>query len=76
MGVTKAYAEEEVAEFNKWYEAQNKETQSHYHWPSDMSEYRCCKNMELRDFVEGDCPNGVTMSAVIDERLKQQERKE
>lgn len=65
MGVTQAYAEQEVSDFNAFYDAGDADLKSCYGGHSSLDNYRCCKQMELRPFKEGDCPDGVTIGPVI-----------
>lgn len=65
VAVTREYAEKEVADFNRYYDSLPPSDKKFFHGHSSIDRYRCCGNMKLRDFIEGDAPDGITMSAVI-----------
>ena len=70
FGVSRDYAEEEVARFNKFYEASAPEVRDCYGGPSSIAHYECCNRCgesykNFRDSVDGDCPAGCTISPVI-----------
>lgn len=67
MGVTKKHAENEVKNFNKYYDTLTKAEQKNYYGgrKSSIENYKCCSQMKLRPFKEGDCPDGVTLGPVI-----------
>lgn len=71
FAVTKEYAENQVKEFNAWFETQSQETKDNYGGVgSDIHAYACqrCGNEDpgvYRPAVEGDCPDGCTIGPVI-----------
>lgn len=67
FGVTQAYAENAVKEFNAWYDTQPEAVQESYGGPASITTYQgCwCGGNDFRPTKEGDCPVGVTLSPVI-----------
>jgi hypothetical protein len=74
FGVTRELAETQVARFNKFYLAQPPAVQHCYSGPSSIAHYECCtrcgnEHENFRDSVEGDCPDGCTISPIIVEHV-------
>lgn len=74
FGVTREHAENEVINFNKYFNSlTEKEKQDYYHnRPATISLYEICTQCgnsykDFRDYKPGDCPNGVTISPIIEE---------
>ena len=71
MGVSRAFAETEVAEFNDYFKTLSKKKRKHYYndTPSSIKNYEHCQCGNLytnfRDAESGDAPWGVTMSPII-----------
>lgn len=70
FGVTRVFAEAEVAKFNKFYESAAPEVRDSFGGPSSLAHYECCNQCgneytNFRDSVEGDCPAGCTLSPII-----------
>ncbi len=70
--VSRKFAEAEVKRFQEYYDALTKEKQEFYYGsrPAQLTDYeRCilCSSMhtEFRDSIAGDCPNGCTLSPII-----------
>jgi hypothetical protein len=66
MAQTREFAEKEAAGFNAWIETQPAKVRECYP-PSAVPNDSCnvCGGQDFRAFVEGDCPDGVTISGVI-----------
>jgi len=69
--ITRADAETCVASFNLFYDSAPEEVQQHYGGRSDIDDYERCTRCggdykNFRDFKEGDCPDGCTLSPIID----------
>ena len=73
MAVTKAFAEHEVAKFNEYFDTLSPIKQQDYYRGrrSSLEDYTCqvCRGTEFRDYKEGDCPDGCTISAVVCEDI-------
>ena len=71
MLVTREYANNQIKEFNEWFEKQSDATKKHYsNTPSTIKNYACLvcgKFGPYRDYQEGDCPEGCTIGPVIDD---------
>lgn len=72
FGVKRKYAENAVAKFNEYYEAQDDETKGMFGGPSNIDQYLyCCKcegsYQNFRKAREDDCPEGCTLSPIIHE---------
>lgn len=67
MGVTREYAEEEVAKFNEWYWDQPDDVTENYSGPASIDKYVClnCSRDEFREATDDDCPYGSTINPVI-----------
>lgn len=70
FGVSREYAKNEVKNFNEWYSIQPQETKDYYSGPATILDYEHCRRcggsyIHFRDFKEGDCPNGCTLSPII-----------
>ena len=70
FGVTRAFAEAEVARFNKFYHKSPPETRECYSGPSSVAHYECCGACgndypNFRDAKPGDRPDGCTLSPII-----------
>lgn len=70
FGVTRAFAEAEVAKFNAFYESAAPEVRKCYSGPSSIAHYECCRqcgdgHTNFHDSVEGDCPRGCTIGPII-----------
>lgn len=65
--VTKAEAEQNIAKFNEFYDAQPSEVQAMYAGRSSLEQYRClrCGGTEFRPAEPGDAPKYVTLNPVI-----------
>lgn len=70
FGVTRAFAETEVAKFNAFYESAAPEIRECYGGPSSLAHYECCNVCgneydNFRASRPGDCPDGCTLSPII-----------
>lgn len=70
FGVSREYAESEVARFNAFYEKADAETKACYGGPSSISNYEHCMRCggswtNFREAREGDCPDGCTLNPII-----------
>ena len=70
FGVTRQFAEDEVARFNKFFNESPPETQRLYAGPSSVAHYECCircgnEYTKFHDSKEGDCPDGCTLNPII-----------
>lgn len=70
FGVTREYAENQVKEFNEWFDKQPVNVQSFYgHCGASMDTYLNCwcgnEYKNFRDSKGGDCPDGVTISPIL-----------
>lgn len=71
MGVTRAFAENAVAEFNTYFEAQVLSVREMFgNKPARISEYERCNrcggpHTDFRAFAMGDCPDGCTIGPII-----------
>ncbi len=75
FGVTREYAENEVREFNAFFDRLDDEGKAVYgNTKSSVRTYEQCwcgnPHTNFRDVLPGDCPDGVTISPIIveDER--------
>lgn len=73
FAVTKAYAEQQVEEFNKYYDSLPVEEQEMYYGgrKSGLHNYTCqlCGGLDFRKSEPGDCPDGCTIGSVICDEL-------
>lgn len=70
VAVSAAHAKRAVEEFNSWWETQPPEVQSYYQGPACIEQYAMCflcgrSYKQFRDSVEGDCPEGCTLSPIL-----------
>lgn len=70
FAVTRAFAVAETARFNKFYTESPPEVRECYGGPSSIAHYECCnrcgnEHTNFRGSVEGDCPDGCTLSPII-----------
>lgn len=69
MGVSRQFALTEIAKFNEYYDTLSPEQQKEYYNNRKSSEdrYVCihCFGTEFIPIENDECPNGVTVSAVI-----------
>jgi hypothetical protein len=71
FGVSREYAENQLNEFNRYFDTLSREDQELYYGgkDSDISQYEKCwcgnDYTNFRDSREGDCPDGVTISLII-----------
>lgn len=70
MGVTRAYAEAEVARFNDWIVTQEQGTRSMFgDRLSSIKTYERCQcgapYTAMREYKAGDCPDGVTIGPIL-----------
>lgn len=70
FGVSRAYAEIEVASFNAFYNGADAETKAHYAGPASIAHYEHCFRcgghwQNFRDAQEGDCPAGCTIQPIL-----------
>ena len=70
FGVTRKFAEAEVARFNAFYEASTPSVQKQYGGPSHIRQYLWCNacgnsHVNFRDSKPGDCPDGCTISPIV-----------
>jgi hypothetical protein len=70
--VTRAYAEEQVKQYNEFLRTLDDEERKHYpRPPAFVSDYERCdmcgaSYLDFRPFREGDCPMGCTLGPIID----------
>jgi predicted nucleic acid-binding Zn-ribbon protein len=71
--VSRKFAEEGVKSFNNYFYSlpEEKREQYYHNKPATMKEYSNCffcngPYTNFRDFIEGDCPPGVTLQPIID----------
>ncbi len=70
VAVTRAYAEQQVKEFNEWFNKQPEETRELFGGkPSTIATYDRCflcgPGATFRPFKEGDCPTGCAIQPTI-----------
>lgn len=72
MAYTRQQAQEEVDQFNAFYDSAPPETQAHYGGRSSLARYeRCwCGANEFRPYRHGDYPIGCTIGPVIAENVR------
>ena len=75
FGVTREFAETEVAKFNAYFDGLSGEKQQDYYGgrKSSIRQYEKCffcggSYENFRPFVDGDCPTGCTIQPIIYER--------
>ena len=71
LGVTRAYAEAEVARFNAYFDAATHEVRESFGGqPAGIAEYEHClkcgaSHGQMRPSQPGDCPDGCTIGPII-----------
>lgn len=71
VGVTRAFAEDAVASFNTYFEAQVPSVREMFgNKHAGISEYERCfrcggPHTDMREFTAGDCPDGCTIGPII-----------
>lgn len=71
FGVTRAHAEEEVAKFNAYFEAQAQNVRDLFgNTPASIKTYERCfscggAHTNMRESKPGDCPDGCTIQPII-----------
>ena len=71
VGVTRAFAEDAVASFNTYFEAQVPSVREMFgNKHAGISEYERCDrcggpHTNMREFTAGDCPDGCTIGPII-----------
>lgn len=75
FAVSRAHAEDEVASFNRFFDAADVETKAAFgNRHSSMKSYEHCMlcgapHTEFRDSKPGDCPEGCTLNPILFEEL-------
>ena len=72
FGVTRAYAEEQVAKFGAYFDSQPPEVQAQFGRKSSMADYERCNfcggpHTNFRSSEPNDCPDGCTIGPIIHE---------
>ena len=71
VGVTREYAEGEVAQFNEFLANSTPDVREMYdNKPASFAAYEHCggcngPHTDMRDFTAGDCPDGCTIGSII-----------
>ena len=74
MQVSRKYAEDEVRRFNTFFDTLEKSVKEDFYGgrKSSLRQYLACwcgnNYKNFRDAVEGDCPEGCTLSPIIDRK--------